>query len=149
MRAYFSMDASQLNAFKGRLDVLIKNVDTGTKKATTAMAKEIYEASIAQVPTSSGTLLESAFYEVSRRADVSQKTYQYQAIIGYGGNGDPVNPKTGRRASSYMLAVHENLTAVHLTGKAKFLEDPVRERSRKFVETFAQDVSEAIDQSNV
>ena len=26
-----------------------------------------------------------------------------------------------------MVAVHEDLTAFHVTGKAKFLEDPVRE----------------------
>ena len=70
----------------------------------------------------------SAFYEVTRRSDVSG--YRYEGVVGYGGNGDPVNPRTGRRASSYMVEVHEDLSVVHPTGKAKFLEDPVREYAR-------------------
>ncbi|MNU03208.1 hypothetical protein D3C72_2471540 [compost metagenome] len=56
----------------------------------------------------------------------------FSAEIGYGGNGDPVNPKTGRRASEYMVVVHEDLSAKHTTGNAKFLERPVASYQLKF-----------------
>jgi hypothetical protein len=84
-------------------------------------------------------MLASAFYEVSRRTDVGG--YVYAARVGYGGNGDPINPRTGKRASQYMVKLHEDLTTPHHNGKAKFLEDPVREfadsRFPKVVYTYA------------
>jgi hypothetical protein len=69
--------------------------------------------------------MESAYYKVTQRSDVGG--YSYQGEVGYGGNGDPVNPRTGKRASSYMVDLHENMDTPHQNGKAKFLEDPVRE----------------------
>lgn len=45
-----------------------------------------------------------------------------------GGFSDPVNPKTGLPVSAYAAVVHEDLDMPHPRGgKAKFLEDPVRE----------------------
>ena len=123
----FQFPKSELQKFDATCQIAIRNVFRGTKKATTAAAQEILGESMAQVPTETYTLLMSAYYEVSRRSDTALSTYAYEAIIGYGGNGDPINPKTGRSASSYMLAVHEDLSATHINGKAKFLEDPVRE----------------------
>lgn len=123
----FKFPAKELQTFKATCDIAIQNVLRGTKKATEAACQEILGNSMAQVPRETYTLLMSAYYEVSRRGDTALSTHAYQAIIGYGGNGDPVNPRTGRPASSYMLAVHEDLTALHTEGKAKFLEDPVRE----------------------
>lgn len=139
----FSFEKGSLEGFQARCEAAIRNVGRGTKKATEAACQEILGDSMAQVPKDTMTLLMSAFYEVSRRTDTSATTWAYEAIIGYGGNGDPVNPKTGLRASSYMLAVHEDLTAYHPVGKAKFLEDPLREYAReKFprtVFTYAQE----------
>lgn len=123
----FNFPKSELQKFDATCQIAIQNVFRGTKKATEAAAQEILGNSMAQVPKATYTLLMSAYYEVSRRSDTALSTWAYQAIIGYGGNGDPINPNTGRPASSYMLAVHEDLTATHLNGKAKFLEDPVRE----------------------
>lgn len=123
----FKFPKRELQKFDATCQIAIRNVFKGTKKATTAAAQEILGESMAQVPTETYTLLMSAYYEVSRRSDTSLSTWAYEAIIGYGGNGDPTNPKTGRPASSYMLAVHEDLSAIHVNGKAKFLEDPVRE----------------------
>lgn len=123
----FKFPKNELQKFEATCQIAIRNVFRGTKKATTAACQEILGNSMAQVPKETYTLLMSAYYEVSRRQDTALTTWAYEAIIGYGGNGDPINPKTGRPASSYMLAVHEDLTAHHPTGKAKFLEDPVRE----------------------
>ena len=133
MKGTFSFDFDQrsLNQFTASCEAAIRNVGRGTKKATVAACEEILGNSMAQVPKDTYTLLMSAFYEVTRRADTAATTWAYEATVGYGGNGDPVNPKTGRRASSYMVKVHEDLSVQHPTGKAKFLEDPVREYARE------------------
>lgn len=125
---YFEFDKRSLSNFEARCEAAIRNVGNGSKKATIAACEEILGNSMAEVPKQTYTLLMSAFYEVTRRSDVSG--YKYEGVVGYGGNGDPVNPRTGRRASSYMVEVHEDLSVVHPTGKAKFLEDPVREYAR-------------------
>ena len=139
----FDFDQKSLNNFEAQCEAAVRNLGSGTKKATTVACQEILGNSMAEVPKDTYTLLMSAFYEVSRRTDTFASTYAYEAIVGYGGNGDPVNPKTGRRASSYMVEVHEDLSVYHPTGKAKFLEDPVREYARenfpRTVFTYAQE----------
>lgn len=127
MRGTFQFEFSKqdLAKFNANCEVAIRNLGRGTKHATTEACEEILARSLEQVPKLTTTLMQSAFYEVHRRGDVSG--YSYEGTVGYGGNGDPVNPTTGQRASSYMVAVHENLSARHPIGKAKFLEDPIRE----------------------
>jgi len=129
--AEFSFSRQELNAFAARCEFAIRNIDRGTKKATIAAAEEIMDESKRQVPKLTKTLLSSAFYEVTRRTDTAATTWAYEALLGYGGNGDPINPVTGKPASYYMVAVHEDLDAFHPVGKAKFLEDPVREYANK------------------
>ena len=147
MKGTFNFDFKQteLDQFEARCEAAIRNLGRGTKKATIAACEEILGNSMSQVPKDTYTLLMSAFYDVSRRSDTSAARYVYEAIVGYGGNGDPVNPKTGRRASSYMVAVHEDLSAVHPVGKAKFLEDPVREYAAdKFSRTVFKHAQESL-----
>lgn len=127
----FDFNKKSLDDFEASCEVALRNVGRGTKKATIAACEEILGYSMAEVPKDTYTLLMSAFYNVSRRSDTSVKTWAYEAVVGYGGNGDPINPRTGKRASSYMVAVHEDLSVVHTTGKAKFLEDPVREYAKE------------------
>lgn len=129
--AEFTFSRQELNAFTARCEFAIRNIDRGTKKATIAAAEEIMNESKRQVPKLTKTLLSSAFYEVTRRTDTAATTWAYEALLGYGGNGDPINPVTGKPASYYMVAVHEDLDAFHPVGKAKFLEDPVREYANK------------------
>lgn len=134
--AEFTFNKKELSLFDARCQMAIRNLGTGTKKATIAASEEILRNSKEQVPRLTDTLISSAFYEVRRRSDTSAKVWAYEAIVGYGGNGDPINPKTGKPASSYMVAVHEDLAAIHVVGKAKFLEDPVREYAQsKFKRT--------------
>ena len=129
--AEFSFKREDIKSFEATCEFAIRNVYRGTKKATIAAAEEIMAESKRQVPKLTETLLSSAFYEVTRRTDTAATYWAYEALLGYGGNGDPINPLTGEPASSYMVAVHENLDAFHPVGKAKFLEDPVREYADK------------------
>ena len=145
MRVMFEFDYKSLSDFNIKCQAAIRNVGRGTKKATIEACEEILNASLAQVPKDTYTLAISAFYTVARQAGTSAKTYQYEGHIGYGGNGDPTNPKTGNRASDYMVEVHEDLSVYHRNGKAKFLEDPVREYGEeKFARTVFKYASESL-----
>lgn len=126
---YFNKN--DIKNFEAQCNVAVRNLGTGTKKATTAGCKELLEMSLKEVPRNTSALADSAYYEVSRRTDTKINRWAYEGVIGYGGNGDVPNPKTGRRPSEYMMAVHENLDAHHPIGKAKFLEDPAREYARE------------------
>lgn len=129
MRVTCNVDFDSIDSVNTNLNGVMTNVGRGTRWATEAACELVYEATIKQVPEDTSTLKNSAFWKVERRTELSASSYRYMGIVGYGGNGDPVNPKTGRPASEYMVAVHEDLSAFHAKGKAKFLEDPLREFS--------------------
>lgn len=129
--AEFRFERTSLEDFKAKCEFAIRNVNRGTKKATTEAVREIMRESLNQVPRMTWALMSSAYYEVRRRTDTSTNTWVYEGIMGYGGNGNPINPKTGKQVSSYMMIVHEDLDANHTVGKAKFLEDPVRDYADK------------------
>lgn len=112
--------------FLKSVDVAISRVQRGTKKATKAACEEILGESLRQVPRDTDTLANSGAYEI-----LGSYT-NFVGIINYGGIKDPVNPKTHKHASEYMVAVHEDLSAHHMIGKAKFLEDPVNDYKNKF-----------------
>lgn len=135
----FEFSKKELRGFDAVCKASVHNVGIGTKRATEAAAKEIMDESKEQVPKVTNTLVASAFHEVHRRGQ------SYEAILGYGGNGDPINPNTGLPASSYMLAVHEDLDAVHPVGKAKYFEDPFRAYIvEKFPDTVIKNVKESL-----
>jgi len=122
----FSFDRKSLNEFDAQCSIAISKLGNGSRKALVAACNEILDESMAQVPVETATLMDSAFFEITGHWKTG-----WDAIVGYGGNGDPVNPKTGKPASSYMVAVHEDLEAKHPMGKAKFLEDPIREYAKE------------------
>lgn len=128
------------SAFDTSCSATVTKVGNGSRKALLAACEEIWNRSSEQVPVDTLTLLTSLYYEIT-----GDYRTGWEARIGYGGNGDPVNPKTGKRASSYMLAVHEDLTAYHPHGKAKFLEDPIREfAGEKFPRTVFKYIQSAL-----
>lgn len=140
MRVSMTIRKPELDKFNARLDATVSKLGNGSKKALTKACEEIMADSVSQVPTNTGTLKSSAYYTISG----SSKT-RFTAELGYGGNGNPINPISGEAASDYMVAVHENLRAVHPNGKAKFLEDPIQEYAReRFHRTVIQYASEAI-----
>lgn len=145
MRLDFYISPNETTKFSASLEVLIRNVGTATKAATTQACEEVLTESLKQVPRDTGTLASTAFYEVQRR--MATKRYTYEGIVGYAGmsgvgySHDRINPKSGKAASVYATLVHEDLDAVHPNGgKAKFLEDPVREygaaRFKRVAETY-------------
>ena len=124
-------DKSSLASFEAACQAKTDRVARGTKRVTTEACQEILDESLQQVPKQTNTLASSGYYEVNRRGGLAATTWAYEGTIGYGGNGDPINPDSGIRASQYMVKVHEDLSVYHPTGKAKFLEDPVREYAAK------------------
>lgn len=108
------------NSLHKKCEAAISKVVQSTKKATEAACRDIMFDSLKQVPRDTETLAKSAFYEVKHAPD-----YGFEAELGYGRNGS-VNPKTGTPVEDYAVVVHEDLSAVHPVGKAKFLEDPIR-----------------------
>lgn len=140
MRASISVSRKVLQNFEASCEVTLTKVGRNTRKATEAACRAISEESLRQVPRDTGTLADSQFWNVTGNYRTG-----WTGTIGYGGKGNPINPKTGRPASSYMGAVHEDLTAHHPIGKAKFLEDPVREYAREnFPRTVMQYVQDAL-----
>jgi hypothetical protein len=120
------------------LNQTVEKAANGTKKATTFVCKRIIEKSLGQVPRNTNTLASSAFYKVEGHVR------NFVGTVGYGGNDDPVNPKTGQNASQYMVVVHEDLTAFHPVGNAKFLENAVKEFQEEFPIVTAQIINEEL-----
>lgn len=110
----------------------LKLVARGTGVETALVAREACKAirkqSLSEVPRDTTTLAHSFSYRVRRHGND-----KVTARLGYGLNGDPVNPETGKSASEYMMEVHEDLSAYHPVGKAKFFEDPLRDYEQQFV----------------
>ncbi len=77
-------------------------------------------------------------------------TYGFNKVKGHGVQ-NAINPKTGLPASTYAPIVHEDLSMAHPRGgKAKFLEDPVRDyAASKFNKTLMHYWKYAIEWSNV
>lgn len=166
MRIDFNISQTEAGKFRTSCEAAIRNVGAGTKAAATEACIGIMSDSFSQVPIDTGTLYNSAFFGVSRRTDI--KSYRYGAILGYGSvegiarevdfgpvewikepdNG--VNPKNGFQASTYAAKVHEDLDMPHPNGgKAKFLEDPVRNwASGKFARTAMTYWKQAIEYVN-
>lgn len=123
---------ADFNQFISDVRITERRVEFGSEHVLRDVADELADMTLAEVPRATETLAKSFFKEIeSRNGEV-------RASLGYGGNGDPVNPKTKQRASQYMLAVHEDLTAMHPNGKAKFLEDPLREIEAKYAARLSQ-----------
>ena len=119
----FNFDRASLGRFNTQCNVAISKLQAGTKRALKEACEDIMKDSLAQVPRETQTLASSIFYEIYGSSG------NFSAEVGYG-KGGGINPRTGKIARYYMLAVHENLNAWHLIGKAKFLEDPVAAYAR-------------------
>lgn len=141
MRVTMNMDARQLSAFDNKCEAVITKVGNGSRKALVEALNIISESSLNQVPRDTETLAHSHFWEVN-----GDYKNGWEGTIGYGGNGNPINPKTGQPASAYATTVHEDLNATHPIGKAKFLEDPVREfATERFPRTVIKHVGAALE----
>jgi hypothetical protein len=128
--------------FHKKCEATISKVAGSTYAATEEACEDIMKESLRQVPRDTETLANSAFYNIQEAKD-----YGYEAILGYGGSA--INPKTGVPVMDYAVAVHEDLEAVHPIGKAKFLEDPIRDyASEKFPRTVIKHVGPTLESEN-
>lgn len=126
MRATLKFEANSLPDFHGKISTTITKVGWGTKKATKAACEDILDLSLQMVPRDTNTLASAASYRIGGHWRTG-----FYGEVGYCIDKDPVNPKTGKAASSYVLAVHEDLGATHPVGGAKFLENAVRQYSKE------------------
>ena len=141
MRASLNFDFRSLKDFENKCEAIISKVGSGSRKAAVEACRIISEDSLNQVPRDTETLALSQFWEVTGHYKTG-----WIGTVGYGGNGDPINPRTGQRASQYMVVVHEDMSAIHLIGKAKFLEDPIRAFAKeRFPRTVFNHVQNALD----
>lgn len=121
--------------FQKSLRGTLKNVGVGSEEGVRKTVHEISEETLKQVPRQYGTLAKSYQFKIRASSAI------ILAELGYGRNGDPVDKRTGKRASEYMIPVHEDLEAVHEVGKAKYLEDPWRKYAPKFRQNIADSVN--------
>mgnify|MGYP001159197222 CR=1 FL=1 len=136
-----SMDVN-FKKFHKKCEATISKVANSSLVATQEACEDILEESLNQVPRDTNTLANSAYYEITRSA-----SYGFEADIGYG-NG-LVNPKSGAVVEDYAVVVHEDLEAHHPIGKAKFLEDPVRQYADEhFPRTIIKNVGPVLDGEN-
>jgi len=136
-----TMDVN-FNKFHKKCEATISKVAKSTYWATEEACEDIMEESLRQVPIDTGALAGSAFYDIRRAKD-----YGFEATLGYGGSG--INPKTGTPVMDYAVIVHEDLEAFHPVGKAKFLEDPIRDYAlKKFPRTVIKHVGPALESEN-
>lgn len=123
MKANLSLDMKKFNQ---SMKTIANDAEIGALDAVEFSVDMLRDMTLAQVPKDTKTLGDS--YE----SRIFVRGKEIRAEFGYGGNGDPVNPKTGKPASQYMLTVHEDLEAYHPIGNAKFFENPLQEFAREF-----------------
>lgn len=111
----FTFDFSELDSGMLRTSAKVISV---AKQAVERVSEEIILDAKDQVPKDTRTLLNSTDVEISEEMGMVTATF------GFAVRNDPLNPKNNLRASQYVYTVHEDLSAYHPVGKAKFLEDP-------------------------
>lgn len=116
---YMNLDIRKFRNYINRLD---KASRVAAVEAMRESIDELTKEIKLQTPKDTNTLVNSL------SSYVREEDNGVRARVGFAIDKDPTNPKTGLRASQYVLRVHEDLDAVHPNGgKAKFLEDPVRD----------------------
>jgi hypothetical protein len=114
MNVFFDVSYFQ---FQTAANIVISKVPGATKKLMEAAGKEILADSNRMVPKDTLTLMDSGFAEVSGNSAL------WVLSVGYADAAhDMQNPVSGKMASEYVVAVHEDLLAYHAVGEAKFLE---------------------------
>lgn len=132
---YIAFRASDVNKLGIKFERMSQTVLKDAQLGLEDVGKLIIDESKAQVPTSTATLRNSAYtVELQTEGQVVAQR------VGYGGPNDQINPKTYKLASSYMVPVHEKINATHVQGKAKYLEDPVRDASKLIEKYLAQSI---------
>lgn len=123
---YANLHVTKFRNYLSRLDRETKKAAILTMKES---LKELRDEIKSRIPEDTRTLKKSFSSEIKSTSS------GVTAIMGFGIKRDETNPKTGLKASQYVVAVHEDLKAAHPRGgSAKFMEIPVREFQGRFAE---------------
>lgn len=133
MKTRFTFDMS---AFEKRLEGAVKKTGAMASRATKESAEEIMEESRKQVPKDTFTLANDTFVKTSNTLTTATTEFGY--------TGNAINPKENKYTRDYMIEVHEDLSARHPVGKAKFLEDPIINYSDSGDDVFGKKVADAL-----
>lgn len=125
------LDERSIRSFKKNVDALIYAEGEYAKEDIADFCDEVLKLSNQLVPVDTGTLAESAGYKITKKGN------GYSARMGYGVTKNPVNPRTGKRASSYAGEVHENYhftesDGVKANGQGKFFEKALYQYTEDF-----------------
>lgn len=113
----FQVDARSLRSFKRKVEVAGRGVVGATKDGLIEFCEEVLLDAVQLVPIDTGALAQSNDYKITGNSKKG-----YKARMGFGtGKRNPVNRRTGKRASSYAGIVHEQIRP-HENGQAKFFE---------------------------
>lgn len=113
----FQVDARSLRSFKRNVSIAGRGVANSTKDGLIEFCEEVLLDSVQLVPIDTGTLAQSNDYKITGNAKKG-----YEAKLGYAiGKRNPINRRTGQRASAYAGKVHEQIIQ-HENGQAKFFE---------------------------
>lgn len=113
--AIFEVNLAEVSA---KIDALVERARAGAAAAAYEEGEIEMTMSKRQVPVDTGTLRSTGHVE-----QPSWTSDQVTVGLGYGG---PAGPGFGGEVG-YAVYVHENLETRHPVGKAKYLEDPMRE----------------------
>ena len=124
------VNAQSLRTVKKNMRVAIRGVAACTKESIVDFCEVVLLDATQLVPIDTGVLAHSADFKVT-----GNRRDGYKATVGYGiGRRNPVNHRTGQRASEYASAVHERLTGTY-NGQPKFFEQALYQHEND-LETF-------------
>lgn len=110
-----------------KLNKSISEISSVVEDALLDCGNDLQQKAQDLTPVDTGALRSSAFTETDRQGK------NPSVIVGY--------------TEEYAIFVHENLEAHHPVGQAKFLEQPLRENTDKYVEYIKDKVQDLIDKS--
>ena len=129
-RVSFQVNAQSLRTVKKNMRVAIRGVAACTKESIVDFCELVLLDATQLVPIDTGALAQSADFKVT-----GNRRDGYKATVGYGiGRRNPVNRRTGQRASEYAAAVHERLQGTY-NGQPKFFEQALYQHASD-LETF-------------
>lgn len=120
------VDKRSIQTFRNKLDMLANVVSDDMLNVAIEFGEEVLAASNALIPVDTGT--------AAQAAGIKQEPARTGARvrIGYAVQKDPINPRTGESASSYITTLHEDLSTPHANGQAKFFETAIAQHSYEF-----------------
>lgn len=139
MKSSITLSKSEQKKLEVSLNKIVQRVHGKSKYKMAMIARDIMIESQAEVPQDTGALHDSAYVD-----QVKDTPEGFSIKFGYGGPNTRYNMKTKALTTEYMQKVHEDLTAYHPHGKAKFLEDPIRRNLSLLRRELALAVSEGV-----